>query len=376
LEQRPLLPGAALTASPALDFLLDQPGEWLRGTGSKSDVVLSSRIRLARNLAYYRFPSRFSQKDSADTLRVLRSQVAEVQGSAELCYCALHKLNPLERQLFVERQLISRDHAAAEGPRGVFFDRSEKISIMINEEDHLRIQATASGFALAPLLTAAEDYERRIGAGLSFAYNPHFGYATSSLENTGTGLRVSVLLHLPALTLSKQMDKVLRALQKIPFSARGLYGDGSSAEGDLFQITYGVTLGKSEGEIISIVDQIIPQVITYELYARDELLRKSGGDLKDRVDRAYTTLSTATMITAKEATDLLSFVRLGVHMGLLEDLTIPVVNDLFLRIQPAHLQKALRAGPDDEEQNLARAQLLRERLAAKRGQALDGTESM
>jgi protein arginine kinase len=344
--------------------LLDHPGEWLQGIGPESDVIVSSRVRLARNLAYFRFPSRLSPQERGDLLRQVTSGIAGLKDSADLCYCDLEAGDALERQFLVERQLISQSHAVEEGPRAVFFDRSEKISILINEEDHLRVQATGSGFSLKPLLHAVEDSQRRIEDRFTFAYHPRFGYAASSLKNTGTGLRVSVLIHLPAVAWTRQIDKVLRALQKINCLVRGLYGEGSRASGNFYQLANGATLGTSEERIVEAYNDLILQVVAYEREARTSLVRQAGPKLKDRVARAYDALRASSSLTADQGIDLLSSVRLGIQMGLIKELTIPVLNQLLLQIQPVHLQKTVGAALDSEAQNVARARFLGQRLPA------------
>jgi protein arginine kinase len=327
-------------------------------------VVVSSRVRIARNLAYYPFLPRASAEDRAGLLDLLRSQVAALKGTGKLPYYDVHELNPVERQFLVERQLISRDFAAAEGPRAVFFDRHERVSFLINEEDHLRIHTTAAGFSLKPLLEKATEYERALDRELTFAYHPEYGYATPNLRNTGTGLRVSVMLHLPGMVLTKQIEKVFRALQKINLAVRGLYGEGSRASGDFYQIGSGIALGKSERTILMELEELIPHIVTYERQARQVLLRESRGALEDRISRARGTLSSATRITSEETMDLLSSVRLGVHLSFFKDLALPTIDKLFLHTQPAHLMMLHHADLDSDERNAARARYLKEQIAS------------
>ncbi len=345
-----------------LDTLTQTSGEWLRGTGPESDIVISSRIRLARNLAAFPFTNRASAYQKAEIEGMLRDRVARLELDPRLEYINVPNLSALDRQFLVERQLISRELAAAEGPRGVALAPRETVSLMINEEDHLRLQVMRSGFALDEAWQDIDRVDDLLEARISYAFSEEFGYLTACPTNVGTGMRSSVMLHLPALVWSKQIEKVFRALQKINLAVRGLYGEGSRASGDFYQISNQVTLGKSETQILNEIREVIPQIITYERQARNAMLKESRQAIQDRVSRAYGTLCSATMMTSEETMDLLSSVRLGVNMGLLDDVTIVTVNELFIHTQPAHLQKLMGSLLDGEERNAARARYLRTRL--------------
>ena len=345
-----------------LDSLTQSNGEWLRGNGPESDIVISSRIRLARNLASYPFSNRGSTHQKAEIETALRDRLAKIDYMPRLEYLMLPGLSAIDRQLLVERQLISRELANTEGPRGVAVCPQETVSIMINEEDHLRLQVMRSGFALDEAWQDIDRLDDQIEQHVNYAFSEEFGYLTACPTNVGTGMRSSVMLHLPALVLTKQIEKVFRALQKINLAVRGLYGEGSRASGDFYQISNQVTLGKSETTILTEIREVIPQIISYERQARSTLTRESRQALHDRVSRAFGTLQSATMMTSEETMDLLSSVRLGVNLGLIEEVTIPTVNELFIHTQPAHLQKLMGATLDGEERNSARARYLRNRL--------------
>ena len=234
---------------------------------------------------------------------------------------------------------------------------------MINEEDHLRLQVMRSGFSLDEAWQDIDRLDDHLEGRVNYAFSEEFGYLTACPTNVGTGMRASVMLHLPALVLTKQIEKVFRALQKINLAVRGLYGEGSRASGDFYQISNQVTLGKSEVTILTEIREVIPQIISYERQARTTLTRESGQALHDKVRRAFGTLQNAVMMTSEETMDLLSQVRLGVNLELLEEkITIPTVNELFLQTQPAHLQKLMGTPLDGEERNSARARYLRNRL--------------
>jgi protein arginine kinase len=345
-----------------LDSLTQNSGEWLRGTGPDSDIVISSRIRLARNLAAFPFSSRASPYQKAEIENSLRDRIGKLDLTPRLDYVHLPGLSPLDRQFLVERQLISRELASAEGPRGVAVAPPETMSVMVNEEDHLRLQVMRSGFALDEAWQDIDRLDDHLEQKVNYAFSEEFGYLTACPTNVGTGMRASVMLHLPALVWTKQIEKVFRALQKINLAVRGLYGEGSRASGDFYQISNQVTLGKSETAILSEIREVIPQIVSYERQARSAMLRESKQLLHDRVSRAFGTLCSATMMTSEETMDLLSSVRLGVNLQLIEDVNIVTVNSLFIHTQPAHLQKLMGESLDSEERNAARARYLRTRL--------------
>ncbi|HYT89247.1 MAG TPA: protein arginine kinase [Gemmataceae bacterium] len=345
-----------------LDSLTHTSGEWLRGTGPESDIVVSSRIRLARNLAAFPFTNRASPHQKAEIETLLRERIAKLDIDPKLAYVSVPTVSALDRQFLVERQLISRELAAGEGPRGVALAPQENISLMVNEEDHLRLQVMRSGFALDEAWQDIDRVDDLLEQRVCYAFSDDFGYLTACPTNVGTGMRASVMLHLPVLVMTKHIEKVFRALQKINLAVRGLYGEGSRASGDFYQISNQVTLGKSETTILSEIREVIPQIITYERQARSTMVRETRQALQDKVARAYGTLCSATMMTSEETMDLLSSVRLGVNLGLLDDITIPTVNELFIQTQPAHLQKIMGASLDGEERSAARARYLRNRL--------------
>jgi protein arginine kinase len=345
-----------------LENLTHTGGEWLRGTGPESDIVISSRIRLARNLAAFPFTNRASAHQKSEIEAMLRERIVKLELDPKLAYINIVGLSTLDRQFLVERQLISRELAGADGPRGVALAPRETVSLMVNEEDHLRLQVMRSGFSLDEAWQDIDKVDDLLEQKVNYAFSDEFGYLTACPTNVGTGMRASVMLHLPALVYTKQIEKVFRALQKINLAVRGLYGEGSRASGDFYQISNQVTLGKSETTILGDIREVIPQIIKYEREARTTLMREQRQALQDRVSRAHGTLCSATMMTSEETMELLSHVRLGVNLGLLEDITIPTVNELFIQTQPAHLQKLMGASLDGEERNAARARFLRTKL--------------
>jgi protein arginine kinase len=345
-----------------LDTFNESLGEWLRGVGPDNDIVVSSRIRLARNLASYPFNNRATPHQKAEIDHLLRERLSRLDFFPKLDHLNLSQLSQLDRQFLVERQLISREHANTDGPRGVVLSPTETISVMINEEDHLRLQVLRCGYALDDAWQEIDRLDDAIEQKANYAFSEEFGYLTACPTNVGTGMRASVMMHLPALVLNKEIEKVFRALQKINLAVRGLYGEGSRALGDFYQISNQVTLGKSEATILTDLRGVIPQIIQYERQARQLLTRERRELTEDKVRRAFGTLKAATMMTSEETMDLLSSVRLGINLGLLDDISVPQVNELFLHTQPAHLQKLMGSSLDGEERNSARARYLRNRL--------------
>jgi len=345
-----------------LDDLSRNCGEWLRGSGPEADIVISSRIRLARNLADYPFMSRASDQDRARIEKDVRECLMTSDQASRLLYLDLEQLSGIDRQLLVERHLVSREHAEGSGARAVAIDQEEQFSLMANEEDHVRMQVMRSGLSLREAWALINRIDDLVESRLTYAFHPKLGYLTACPTNVGTGMRVSVMLHLPALVLTRQIEKLFRSLQKISLAVRGLYGEGSQAMGDFYQISNQISLGKSEEELIQQVEETVPTIINYERNARDFLVRDSHEQLHDRVSRAYGILRTAQTISSEETMHLLSSVRMGVNLGLIEDLEIPKVNELFIHTQPAHLQKLSGSELDTADRNIERARYLRRHL--------------
>src|SRR6266446_4723854 len=298
-------------------------GEWMRGEGPDADIVISSRIRLARNLAQFPFLSRADEAVRGEIERTLHHHVVELSLGGQLAYFDINQLEGVDRQFLVERQLISRELAESHGSRGVCFTRAENVSLMVNEEDHLRIQVLHCGFELDDCWREISRIDDLLEERVTYAFNEELGYLTACPTNVGTGIRVSVLMHLPALVLTKEIQKVFQALQKISLAVRGLYGEGSQAMGDFYQISNQVTLGRTEQDLVQQVGDVVPVLIDYERRARDFLVRESQQNLHDQVSRAYGILRTAQTISSEETMHLLSRVRMGVNLGLIPDLRIP-----------------------------------------------------
>ena len=353
-----------------LEDLAGQCGEWLRGSGPESDIVISSRIRLARNLADFPFVRKCTLQDRDSIESTVREYLHENESFRNVTYLDVDSLSSVDRQFLVERQLISRELSDGDGPRAVAVHPQEKYSLMINEEDHLRLQVMNSGLDLESAWDQINALDDLIEQRVTYAFHDRLGYLTACPTNVGTGMRVSVMLHLPALVITRQIEKVFRSLQKISLTVRGLYGEGSQAMGDFYQISNQITLGRAEEGLIAQVADVVPAMIDYERRAREFLVKESQKDLHDKVSRAYGILCTAQTISSEETMMLLSSVRMGVNLGLIEDIEIPPINQLFIHTQPAHLQKIRGIELDTVDRNIERAHYLQRHL--RRG---DGTSN-
>ena len=345
-----------------LDDLLNNQGEWLRCTGPNSDIVMSSRIRLARNLAKYPFSHWASKKEQQEILQASKQAIAASKKIKNSLCLDIGKLEAIDKQFLVERHLMSKEHTIDAEHKGLCVVDGEIVSIMINEEDHLRIQVMKSGFDLRDAWYIINDIDNGLGNLLHYAYSVDFGYLTACPTNTGTGMRASVMVHLPALVITKQIGKVLQAITKLSLTARGLYGEGTEASGNFFQISNQVSLGHKEEDIIDNIERIIKQIIDHEHSAREALYSQNRSALQDRIWRAYGTLKSAHIITSSETIDLLSLVRLGVDLKLIKELDQALINELFIIMQPAHLQKLERKKLDPNERDVKRAQIIREKI--------------
>jgi protein arginine kinase len=347
-----------------LNDLINHTSEWLRGMGPNSDVVISSRIRLARNLDKAIFPHRANKKQAEQTLNTIEQAISKVNYLKKSMIFHLSDLDSTDRQFLVERHLMSLEFAKSSNSKTVVVDEQEIISIMINEEDHLRIQVMQSGFNLLEAFNIINQIDDALAKHLSYAFSPEWGFLTACPTNTGTGMRGSVMLHLPALVMSQQINRVLSAVAKLSFTTRGLYGEGTQASGNFFQISNQVSLGHSEEEILQNLNGLIRQLIEQEQQARQTLLTREHSLVEDRIWRSYGILKSAHIITSQETIELLSMVRLGLDLGIIiKDIDRGTVNELFILTQPAHLQKIEGRKLSSQERDLKRAELLRQKIA-------------
>ncbi len=347
--------------------LIKHPADWMKGSGPHSDIVMTSRVRLARNLRGYPFPGYSAEKQRIELLEMARPQVealSEMKDGYSEEYAALSKIR---KQVLVERHLISREHAARSTGCAVVVDRRQSVSIMINEEDHFRIQGIRPGLNLRGAFDLVDHVDTELEGTLPYAFDSRLGYLTACPTNLGTGMRASVMMHLPALVLTDQINQVIKAVGKIGLAVRGLYGEGTEALGNLFQISNQHTLGEKESEIITQIEKVIEGVIRSEQNARLKLKEDSPTMLRDQVGRAYAVLRYACILTSKEALNLLSMLRLGADLDIIPNCDRSLIDMLLLEIQPAHLQLSANRELSPEDRDAMRAEITRAKLQSLEG---------
>ena len=348
--------------------MVDHAGEWLRGSGPQSDIVISSRIRLARNIAGFPFVNRATTRQQHDVLQLGKACITNRRIADNTLWVPIDDADPLDRELLVERHLISRPFANRKNdtPRGVAIGADETFAIMVNEEDHLRIQVLRSGMQLEEAADQINRIDNILEGSLEFAFARRFGYLAACPTNCGTGIRISVMLHLPALRLTGEIDRVKRAARDMHLAVRGLFGEGSEAQGDLFQVSNQTTLGRSEEELLHDFSRVVvPQIIQYEQQAREALVSQREAAIDDKIWRAWGLITHARSIKTQEVLQLLSHIRLGINLGRLNVVDIRTINELFLLTQPAHLQKILGENLPPAERRVARARMIRQKLGAR-----------
>jgi len=345
-----------------LNDLMNHTSEWLKGTGPHSDIVISSRIRFARNIDKMPFPHLANKKQAAEVLAMVEAAVPRIEALRLSSVFRLADIDSVEKQFLIERHLMSYEQAQKNNSKAVIIDEEEVVAIMVNEEDHLRIQVMQSGFNLYEAWNIINRIDDGFSKELPYAFLADWGYLTSCPTNTGTAMRGSVMLHLPALVMTRQINQVLAAISKLSFTTRGLYGEGTQATGNFFQISNQVSLGQSETDIIENINGLIRQVIEQENVSRQGLLQQNRSMLEDKVNRSLGILKSAHIISSQETTDLLSLVRLGIDMGMVKDINRRAINELFILTQPAHLQKIENKKLTSPERDVKRAELIRAKL--------------
>lgn len=348
-----------------INSLFSSGSEWAQASGPHHQIVISSRVRLARNLRGHPFPGWAKKNDRLQILELIKPQVEALPQMEEALSSYLQELSAVEKQVLVERHLISREHAAKGAGSAVVVDKQQSLSIMINEEDHLRMQVLRPGLQLRNAFEILDKVDSTLETKLDYAFHPQLGYLTACPTNVGTGMRASAMVHLPGLVLSDQINQVIQAINKIGLAVRGLYGEGTEAMGNLFQISNQITLGQPEEDIISQLNKVIEKIIENEQNARVVLLQKKPGTLLDNIGRGFGILSHAYAMTSKEALNLLSFLKLGVDLGFFPAERQAEIDDLFVITQPAHLQSnASQQKLSPEERDALRAEIVREKLKA------------
>lgn len=342
--------------------LIKHPADWMVGGDVDTAVVLTSRIRLARNVRLLPFPG-WATKDQRRQTMALIQPVVQMMRPMKDAFCqTLSGLTSVQKQVLVERHLISREHAARNEGSAAVIERRQSLSIMINEEDHLRMQSIRPGLNLRVAFDALNDLDDELQESLTFAFDRKLGYLTTCPTNLGTGLRASAMLHLPALVLSEQINQVLNAIGRMGLAVRGLYGEGTESLGNLYQISNQSTLGESEHQIIERLERVIDKVAAHETNARLKLLEDDRLMLHDKIGRSYGILRHAWLIDSKEALNHLSLIRLGANLGFFPHETVRLCDNLLMEIQPAHLQLHSGKKLSPEQRDESRGQIIRTQL--------------
>lgn len=347
-----------------IDALIATPSELTDSSNSRTAIVLMTRIRLARNLANTVFPGWAKPAQREEILATCRTAVSATAPMRRGLNASVADLSDLEKQILVERHLISRELSGAKAGAGVVISRDQALSVMINEEDHLRIQVLRAGFQLKKAWSAVDELDSALEDQLDYAFSPNLGYMTACPTNLGTAMRASAMMHLPALVIASQMEKVVRAVNQLGMVVRGLFGEGSDASGSIFQISNQTTLGESEEEIIKRLGSVLSSIIEHELNAREKLIEADAGKLFDKIGRAYGILQNSHVLSSTEAMNLLSLIRLGIDLELLPESCRPAVDRLFIEAQPGHLQHAAKREFEPGQRDLIRAIRLRAEFAA------------
>jgi len=352
------------------NFLENAMSRWMRDGGPEDDIILTSRIRIARNLQDKPFPTLLTDSISDEVLESTKTALAseKMKSLGDFQFLRMADMAPLDRQALVEKHLISRELAEDSKHSAVAIREDEMVSIMVNEEDHLRIQCIMPGFRLDEAWDLASHIDDALEHTVSYAFDNRLGYLTACPTNVGTGLRASVMMHLPGLVLSGQINRMLTAVSQVGLAVRGMYGEGSDSAGNLFQVSNQVTLGESEREIIENLRGVVQQLIDHERSARRMLLEQNRTALEDRVCRSFGVLAYARQIDSREALERCSDVRLGIDLGMISGVSTGILKELMVMVQPAFLQKYYREELSPGERDVRRAALIRERLR------LDDTE--
>jgi protein arginine kinase len=343
------------------EFLVS-PAETAQRHGPHDRIVMSSRVRLARNVRDAAFPGWAKKPERVKILEMIRPAVESLPEMKGAFSEAMDNLGALDKQILVERHLISREHAAKSSGSGLVLNREESFCVMINEEDHLRMQALRPGLQLRQAWGAIDHLDSELEKKLDYAFDNELGYLTACPTNLGTGIRVSAMLHLPGLVLGEQINPIIQSVNKLGLAVRGLYGEGTEALGNVFQVSNQMTLGETETSIVERLEKVLAQIIEHEENARQTLLEKKPKVVFNHIGRAYGILANAHSISSKETMNLLSLMRLGVDMGLFPGAERSLVDEMFILTQPAHLQKQFSDKLSAEERDLLRADMVRERL--------------
>jgi len=353
-----------------LDNFIDNKKSWLKSSGPDCEIVFSSRVRLARNIADYPFPARATPLARTAIMDTVFNACKKISTAKDTLYMDIGKLTDIDRHFLLERHLISQEHILpfndknklSFNGKGLVVSGDERLAIMVNEEDHIRAQYITSGFDLERCWQAINAIDDKLSGQFTMAFMPEWGYLTACPTNVGTAIRASCMLHLPALVFTKRINKILELLAKISFTARGFFGEGTQALGNFFQLSNQVSLGVSEIETVGNLAGVVNQVKEHEVEAREALIAKHKLNLEDNVWRALAILRSSRLISTQEAFSHLSMLSLGLDLGIIEGIKREAINGLFVAVQPSHLQLSEGKPLNDQQRDYVRAQVLRDKL--------------
>ena len=335
---------------------------WMQGNGPHNDIILSSRIRLARNIADIPFPSGLEAERAKTIIGMVKDSLSKAESPLKFKDYIMQELPPIERQFLVERHLISPGLSKNSANGAAIISSDGVVSIMVNEEDHIRIQAILPGLQIKKSWDMASDIDDVLEQNIEYAYNENWGYLTSCPTNVGTGMRASVMVHLPALYITGNMNKILQAVAHIGLTIRGIYGEGTEIVGNIFQISNQITLGRAEEEIVENLTAVTTQIIDKEKEARKVLLESNRIMIEDRIWRSWGIMKNARLMNSQECMKLLSDVRLGVDMGIIENIPTQLLNEIMIETQAAGIQKSSGKELSVGERDIIRAEMIRSKL--------------
>ncbi|WP_207706873.1 protein arginine kinase [Alkaliphilus pronyensis] len=335
--------------------------KWLKESGPESDIVISSRIRIARNLSGFPFPHMLKEDNGKDIANRVYNAVIEGNESLgkDFKLVEMHSIDKVDRLNYVEKHIISPALAKNTATGSLLINQDESIAILINEEDHIRIQCLLPGFQLDNSWNLADKIDDLVEEKVKYSFHEELGYLTSCPTNLGTGIRASLMMHLPALNMTGYINSILQASSQIGIAVRGIYGEGTEFLGNIFQVSNQVTLGITEEEIIKNLKNVGIQIIQKERYIRESLLKDKKVELEDKAYRSYGILKNARKITSTEAMKLISHVKLGVVLGLIKDSSLEKLNQLMEMIQVGFLQKYYKSQLSEYDRDVKRAEIIR-----------------
>jgi protein arginine kinase len=346
-----------------VERMVKHPSVWIDPKGPFAEIVFSSRIRFARNVQHSKFSLRAKNDERQLLLKELSEEIADISLFQDGYVIKIDELSAMEKEFLIERHLVSFDLCFEADAGGVVIDSNERVSIMINEEDHMRIQGFAGGLQLFEIFDFLNMVDDEVGLRVDYAFDDDFGYLTACPTNLGTGMRASALIHLPALVITREIEKLVRKLKTQNILVRGLYGEGSEIKGNFFQLSSSTSLGKREEEILMQVSEVVKDVVEKERNAREVLMRNAQAQVEDKIWRAYGLLKYSCLLTSDEVINLSSAVRLGVGLGVIRDVTLKQLNKLLIYIQPAHMQLVYNRTMDNYERDRMRALFVKEILS-------------